>query len=82
MEGVPRLIELMAEMLEEQRQTNAKLGTMNKRLESVEKQQANTNLAIGELRVSVMRLADEIEKIVLLDQRVSKLEEVVFRKSA
>jgi uncharacterized coiled-coil protein SlyX len=55
---------------------------MNKRLESLEKQQANTNLAIGELRVSVMRLADEIEKIVLLDPRVSKLEEVVFRKSA
>ena len=75
MEGIPRLIELMAEMLHEQR-------TTNKRLESVEKQQANTNLAIGELRVSVMRLADEIEKIVLFDQRVSKLEEVVFRKSA
>jgi hypothetical protein len=75
MEGIPRLIELMAEMLHEQR-------TTNKRLESVEKQQANTNLAIGELRVSVMRLADEIEKIVLLDQRVSKLEDVVFRKSA
>ncbi len=75
MEGIPRLIELMAEMLHEQR-------TTNKRLESVEKQQANTNLAIGELRVSVMRLADEIEKIVLLDQRVSKLEDVVFKKSA
>jgi len=75
MEGIPRLIELMAEMLHEQR-------TTNKRLESVEKQQANTNLAIGELRVSVMRLADEIEKIVLLDQQVSKLEDVVFRKSA
>ena len=96
MEGIPRLIELMAEMLQEQRQTNEKLGSMNeriesmdnrmesmnKRLESVEKQQANTNLAIGELRVSVMRLADEIEKIVLLDQRVSKLEDVVFKKSA
>jgi len=82
MEGIPRLIELMAEMLHEQRQTNVKLEHMDKRLESVEKQQANTNLAIGELRVSVMRLADEIEKIVLLDQRVSKLEEVVFRKSA
>ena len=75
MEGIPRLIELMAEMLHEQR-------TTNKRLESVEKQQANTNLAIGELRVSVMRLADEIEKIVLPDQRVSKLEDIVFRKSA
>jgi hypothetical protein len=82
MEGIPRLIELMAEMLHEQKQTNGELSSMNKRLESVEKQQANTNLAIGELRVSVMRLADEIEKIVLLDQRVSKLEEVVFRKSA
>ena len=82
MEGIPRLIELMAEMLHEQRQTNVKLEHMGKHLESVEKQQANTNLAIGELRVSVMRLADEIEKIVLLDQRVSKLEDVVFRKSA
>jgi hypothetical protein len=89
MEGIPILIELMAEMLHEQRQTNVmleskdnRMESMNKRLESVEKQQANTNLAIGELRVSVMRLADEIEKIVLLDQRVSKLEEVVFRKSA
>jgi hypothetical protein len=89
MEGIPRLIELMAEMLHEQRQTNVRLESMdnrmestNKRLESLEKQQANTNLAIGELRVSVMRLADEIEKIVLLDQRVSKLEDVVFRKSA
>ncbi len=82
MEGIPRLIELMAEMLHEQKQTNGELSSMNKRLESVEKQQANTNLAIVELRVSVMRLADEIEKIVLLDQRVSKLEEVVFRKSA
>ena len=89
MEGVPKLIELMAEMLHEQRQTNMRLESvdnrmvsMNKRLESVEKQQANTNLAIGELRVSVMRLVDEIEKIVLLDQRVGKLEDVVFRKSA
>jgi ABC-type uncharacterized transport system YnjBCD ATPase subunit len=82
MEDVPKLIELMAEMLHEQRQTNGELSRMNKRLESLEKQQANTNLAIGELRVSVMRLADEIEKIVLLDQPVSKLEDVVFRKSA
>ncbi len=96
MEGIDRLIGLMADMLDEQRQTNVGLGTMNqrmesmdnrmlsmdKRLESLEKQQANTNLAIGELRLSVIRLADEIEKIVLLDQRVTKLENAVFRKSA
>jgi hypothetical protein len=75
MEGIDRLIELMAEMLDEQKTTNKRLG-------SLEKQQANTNLAIGELRLSVMRLADEIEKIVLLDQRVTKLENAVFRKSA
>jgi hypothetical protein len=68
------LIELMAEMLYEQRKTN-------QRLEFLEKHQANTNLAIGELRVSVIRLTDEIEKIVLLDQQVSKLEFAVIRKS-
>jgi hypothetical protein len=40
------------------------------------------NLGISEFRVSVMILADEIEKIVLLDQCVTKLEDTVFRKSA
>ena len=42
MEGIPRLIELMAEMLEEQRQTNAKLGSMNERIESMDNRMETT----------------------------------------
>jgi hypothetical protein len=89
MEGMDRLIEIMAEMLDEQRGMRGEMKAMrkeqeltNQRLGALEKQMVKNNLGIGELRVSVMRLADEIEKIVLLDQRVSKLEDAVFRKSA
>ena len=82
MEGIDRLIEIMAEMLDEQKGMRKEQEVTNQRLEALEKQMVKNNLGIGELRVSVMRLADEIEKIVLLDQRVSKLEDAVFRKSA
>ena len=89
MEGIDRLIEIMAEMLDEQKGMRGEMNAMRKEqeqtnqgLENLEKQMVKNNLGIGELRVSVMRLADEIEKIVLLDQRVSKLEDAVFRKSA
>jgi hypothetical protein len=89
MEGMDRRIEIMAEMLDEQRGMRGEMKAMrkeqeltNQRLGALEKQMVKNNLGIGELRVSVMRLADEIEKIVLLDQRVSKLEDAVFRKSA
>ena len=89
MEGMDRLIEIMAEMLDEQRGMRGEMKAMrkeqeltNQRLGALEKQMVKNNLGIGELRVSVMRLADEIERIVLLDQRVSKLEDAVFRKSA
>jgi hypothetical protein len=89
MEGIDRLIEIMAEMLDEQKGMRGEMNAMrkeqeqtNQMLENLEKQMVKNNLGIGELRVSVMRLADEIEKIVLLDQRVSKLEDAVFRKSA
>lgn len=58
MEGkeLSQLVGLMAEMLHEQRETNGKLGEMNKRLEKLEDQQVKTNLAIGELRISVLAL--------------------------
>jgi len=48
--------ELRAEMLHEQR-------LANQRLESLENQQVKTNAEIGELRLSVMRLADQIKSV-------------------
>jgi hypothetical protein len=52
------IVELLAEMLHEQRIANQQLLKMDSRLEKLESQQIKTNTAIGELRLSVMRLAD------------------------
>jgi len=74
MEGkeLNRLVELMAEMLHEQKETNSRLGKL-------EDQQSKTNLAIGELRVSVMRLADQMETVFQHEKRIDALEKVVFK---
>ena len=67
----PRIVELLTEMLEEQRQ-------MNMRLERVEKQQQTTNLKLQELTLSNLRLADELHNLMQLGDRVTRLEAAVF----
>jgi len=46
----------------------------NKRLENLEKQQIKTNLALGEMRLSYMRLDGKVSK---LDEKVSNMDENV-----
>ena len=46
----------------------------NKRLENLEKQQIKTNLALGEMRLSYMRLDGKVSK---LDEKVSNMDEKV-----
>ena len=79
-----RLIEIMAELLAEVHQmrvdNNERLDKTNERLDRLETQTAKNNAAIGELRLSVMRLADRIEEIYHLDQRVRVLENIVLPK--
>jgi uncharacterized coiled-coil protein SlyX len=88
-----RIVELLSDMLLEQKKTNEKLGNVDgrlssleikfdrleKRLESVEKQQAKTNLAIGELRLSILKFAEKINHQSQLEKRVTKLEKVIFK---
>jgi len=70
-EGEEKAIgELLSEMLHEQRLSN-------QRLESLENQQIKTNAGIGELRLSVMRLADQIELVFKHGLRIEALEKVV-----
>ena len=71
MENNPRIVELLSDMLIEQK-------TTNQRLERLENQQAKTNAALGELRLSVMKLAEKFETISQHDKRITRLEEVVF----
>jgi len=85
MSEINRLVEVMAEMLHEQREMRRELvefqsemlelqrGT-NTRLERLEHQMMNNNLAIGELRQSVMRLADEILVVHDHERRIVELE--------
>jgi len=72
-----RLIEIMADLLAEVHQMRV---DNNERLDRLETQTAKNNAAIGELRISVMRLADKIEEIYHLDQRVRVLENIVLPK--
>ena len=72
-----RLIELRAGLLAEVHQMRV---DNNEHLDRLETQTAKNNVAIGELRVSVMRLADKLEGIYHLDQRVQGLENIVLPK--
>jgi len=58
---------------------NSRIGEMNSRIGKLEDQQIKTNLAIGELRVSVMRLADQMETVFQHEKRIDALEKVVFK---
>ena len=82
-----RLVEMMAELLAEARETKviqqSMAGDMQRMagdIREVKEQTVKNNAAIGELRLSVMRLADKIEEIYHLDQRVKVLEEIVLPK--
>lgn len=54
------------------------LVSLNRRVENLEHQQAQTNLGISELRLSVMRLAEEAVTIRDHEDRLHKLESEVF----
>ncbi|MBM2816539.1 MAG: hypothetical protein HW421_3301 [Ignavibacteria bacterium] len=74
----PKIIELLTDMLLEQRNMLNEQRITNSRLEKLEEQQAKTNVAIGELRLSVMRLADKFEIVSEHEKRINKLEDAVF----
>jgi hypothetical protein len=81
-----KLIEVMSDLLAEVHEMrmeikgmrtdlNGKIDILSTRMEKVENEQAKTNLGIGELRLSVMKLAD-------FGERVFRLEKEVFNKAS
>ena len=74
------MAELLAEVHQMRVDNNERLDKTNERLDRLETQTARNNAAVGELRVSVMRLAEKIEEIYHLDQRVRVLEDIVLPK--
>lgn len=52
-----------------------RVDSLSNKVEKVEGEQAKTNMAIGELRLSVMKLAD-------FGERIFRLEKEVFNKAS
>ena len=80
-----RLVEIMAELLAETRESKAITQRMADDISELKNQMTKNNAGIGELRLSVMRLADKVEEIYHLDERVKVLENIVLpgpRKAA
>ncbi len=84
---INRLVGIMAEMLDEQRLTRKEITQMRiefkEEIESLQKETesgfSKVNLALGELRLSVMKLANEIEALHDHENRIVKIEKVVFK---
>ncbi|WP_019947417.1 hypothetical protein [Hymenobacter aerophilus] len=77
-----RLVEIMADMLDELRGLKKVTEGMASDITELKVQQGKTNVALGEMRLSNMKLAERIEEIVNLDQRVRTLENIVLPKAS
>ncbi len=74
------MAELLAEVHHMRTDNNERLDKTNERLDRLENQLIKNTAAVGELRLSVMRLADRVEEIHELDRRVRVLENIVLPK--
>lgn len=80
-----RLVELVTDLLLEVRDIKTELKGFredtNTRFERLEDQQIKTNLSIGELRLSIMKISEELKAMVDLDKRLRVVEGIVLKAS-
>ncbi len=81
MDSDNRIIELLSEMVFEQKETNKRLDKILKKMDNNEEYLMKTNLAIGELNLSVDKLSERLEKTFSHEKRIEKLEQTVFGKT-
>ena len=86
MENEKRLVEIMAdlvikfdEFIEGQKETNRRLGTVEGEIGSVKNEIVKLNLQTSENTRAIIKLANKIETIADLENRVSKIEKVVVK---
>lgn len=72
------LIEIMAELLVEVQGMRQEQRETNQRLDRLEKRTEQNKAAVGELRLSVVKLADKLEEFVDYGRRIQRLEDKVF----
>ena len=82
MKDEDKLIEVMADLLAEVHEMRTEMGKSmgvnNNRLESLEKQQRKTNMELGEVRLSLMKVAPSLEKHADQEKRIKRLVKAVF----
>ena len=79
MKNDDRIVELLAEMVYKQDLMIDEFKVMNSEIKNLQKEQQLTNLAIKELRVSVMNLAEEIKVVHDHEKRIGILEKKVLK---
>jgi len=93
MKNEDRLIEVMAELLAEVHEMRVDMKTqlqeLNGRMGNLEEQQIRTsselvkvNLQLGENTRAIMKLANQVETVTSILERVTRLEAEVFRKAS
>lgn len=75
MKDEEKLIEVMSELL-------AEVHEMRIEMKGMREEQVKTNLSIQELRLSVMKLSEEITKTNGFEARIFLLEKEVFKKAS
>lgn len=79
MENENRIVELLAETLIKFDEMIVEQKKSNHRLENVESEIIKLNLQTAENTGAIFKLANEIENIAKLHERVAKLEKEVFK---
>ncbi len=86
MENEKRLVEIMAdlvikfdEFIEGQKETNSRLGKVENGIGKVEDGITKLNLQTSENTRAILKLADRVESIADLENRVTKIEKAVFK---
>lgn len=77
-----KLTNILSDLLNESKITNKRLESIEKRVENLEENSYKTNAAIGELRIFVMPLADELLNIYQMDLRLKVIENRVLNKAS
>ncbi len=86
MNNEERLIEVMAEPLAEVHEmrtdTKSQLTSLNKDFQEMKTEMAKMNVQLGENTRAIIKLADKIEIIPNIIERIIKLETTVYRKAS
>ena len=81
-----RLVELMSDILVEMKGMRAEmkemrieLRSLTERVDRFEKRQQKTNAWLSQLQLSVVRIADALDRLPDFDRRITRLEAAVFK---